>query len=222
MIKQSLAAIALVLFSSALSAQTAQYEVTIMNLTPGQTFTPQLVMTHSIDFRLFEFGQPASEGLEILAEGGDTSAVTDEAANFTTEAQTIGGLLGPGEETSIIISGPAERGFFTVAAMMIPTNDTFIAANHVRLPAQGSLMRMLFGYDAGTEANDQNCLNIPGPRCGGEGYSPDPADGDEGFVHIGNGFHELGDEGADGGEILGPRVYDWRNSVARVVVRRLQ
>ncbi|MEH6518131.1 MAG: spondin domain-containing protein [Halioglobus sp.] len=222
MLKQTLAASALVLFSGALAAQTAQYEVTITNLTPGQTFTPQLVMTHSSDFSLFDLGRPASVALEILAEGGDTSAVADDAANFATETQTIGALLGPGEETSITISGPKKRGFFTVAAMMIPTNDTFIAANRVALPTKGSLMSMLFAYDAGTEMNDQNCLNMPGPRCGGIGYSPDPADGDEGFVHIGNGFHELGEDSESEGEILGPRVYDWRNSVARVVVRRLQ
>jgi hypothetical protein len=222
MIKQSLAAFALVLFSSVVSAQTAQYEVTIMNLTPGQTFTPQLVMTHSSDFSLFELGQPASVALEILAEGGDTSAVATDAANYATEVQTIGVLLGPGEESSTIISGPRVRGFLTVAAMMIPTNDNFIAATNVRLPKRGSLTTMLSGYDAGTEENDQNCMNIPGPRCGGEGYSPEPAEGDEGFVHIGNGFHELGDVGPDDSEILGPRVYDWRNSVARVVVTRLR
>lgn len=221
MFRKTLAAFSLVLSSTAVMAQTVDYEVTITNLTPGQTFTPQLVVTHSNDFRLFTLGDPASEALEILAEGGDTSPVGDEAANFATDIQTIDGLLAPGETASIVVAGPAERGFFTVAAMMIPTNDTFIAANHVRLPEQGSLMRRLFAHDAGTEANDQNCNNIPGPRCGGEGYSPDVEDGDEGFVHISNGFHDLGDIADDGGELLGPRAYDWRNSVARVVVRRI-
>ena len=221
MIKKTMAALTLALSSTVVMAQTADYEVTITNLTPGQTFTPQLVITHSNDFRLFTLGEPASEALEILAEDGNTGPVGDEAANFATDVQTIGGLLEPGQSTSIVVTGPAERGFFTVAAMMIPTNDTFIAANHVRLPAQGSLMRRLFAHDAGTEANDQNCNNIPGPRCGGEGYSPDIAEGDEGFVHISNGFHDLGDVADDGGELLGPQFYDWRNSVARVVVRRI-
>lgn len=221
MFKTLIAGATLVLTSTAVFAQTAEYEVTITNLTPGQTLTPQLVVTHDIDFRLFTLGEPASEALEILAEDGNTGPVGDDAANFATDIQTIDGLLEPGQTSSIIVTGPAERGFFTVAAMMIPTNDTFIAANHVRLPERGSLMRMLFAYDAGTEANDQNCNNIPGPRCGGEGYSPDVMDSDEGFVHISNGFHDLGEIGEDGGEILGPRTYDWRNSVARVVVRRI-
>ena len=80
-------------------------------------------------------------------------------------------------------------------------------------------MRMVPAYDAGTEANDQNCANIPGPRCGGTGYVAEAGEGDEGFIHIGNGFHELGSEDADGSEILGPQTYDWRNNVARITVR---
>ena len=37
------------------------FEVTITNLTPGQTFTPQLVVTHTAGFRMFRLGDPASE-----------------------------------------------------------------------------------------------------------------------------------------------------------------
>jgi len=35
---------------------------------------------------------------------------------------------------------------------------------------------------------------------------------------VGNGFHELGDEDADGFEVLGPATYDWRNPVAKVTI----
>jgi hypothetical protein len=65
--------------------------------------------------------------------------------------------------------------------------------------------------------NDQNCANIPGPRCGGEGTSPAPQPSDEGFVHVGNGFHDLGD--APG--VLAPAHYDWNNPVAIVTIRRV-
>jgi alkaline phosphatase len=41
------------------------------------------------------------------------------------------------------------------------------------------------------EMNDQSCQHIPGPRCGGEAVS---AESGEGIVHIGNGFHDLGQE----------------------------
>ena len=56
----------------------------------------------------------------------------------------------------------------------------------------------------------------------GEGGSPGPNETDEGFVHIGNGIHELGDEDELGNRIINPKTYDWRNSVARITVRRMQ
>ena len=36
------------------------YEVTVTNITPGQTFTPQMVVTHAADISLFQLGEPAS------------------------------------------------------------------------------------------------------------------------------------------------------------------
>ncbi|MEO8224689.1 MAG: spondin domain-containing protein, partial [Gammaproteobacteria bacterium] len=86
----------------------------------------------------------------------------------------------------------------------------------------GSITYFAQAYDAGTEANDQNCNNIPGPRCGGAGSSPGNNAGDEGFVHISNGFHDLGSQGPGGGEVLKPAMYDWRNPVAMITVRRLR
>ncbi len=201
---------------------TRQYEVTITNLTRGQTFTPQLVTTHKRSVRLFQGGEPASLGLEILAEDGDTTMLSQELAaqgGVVGAIETIPGLLGPGQSASITISSSRQHRFLSVAAMLIPTNDAFMSVMRMRLPNRGSVSRIARAYDAGTELNDQNCLNIPGPRCGGEGHSPGPNVGDEGYVHIGNGFHQL--PPAVDGEVLGPLVYDWRNPVARVVVRRI-
>ena len=97
------------------------------------------------------------------------------------------------------------------------TNDTFVALNGVRLPRTTATYTAI-AYDSGTEANDQNCRNIPGPRCGGEGFSPGPNAGDEGYVYVSNGFHDLGNNR----RLLGPAVYDWRNPVARITVRRVR
>jgi hypothetical protein len=119
----------------------------------------------------------------------------------------------------IIVEASRRHRYLSVAAMLIPTNDTFMALNGVRLPLRGSARHMAMGFDAGTEANDQNCANIPGPRCMGAGYSPGPNDGDEGYVYVGNGFHSLPDSVA--GEVLGPLVYGWNNAVAEIVIRRL-
>ena len=100
--------------------------------------------------------------------------------------------------------------------------DTFVAVNRVKLPSSGAVQQLVPAYDAGTEYNDQNCANIPGPVCGGEGNSPGPNEDDEGFVHIGNGMHELGAEDEMGNRIIDPKTYDWRNSVARITVRRMK
>jgi hypothetical protein len=202
----------------------ARYEIEITNITKGQTFTPILVTTHSRSVQLFELGDPASEALEILAEAGDTGPIGDylnAQGRKVGEVATIPGLLGPGETARVEIRATGRARHLSAAAMLIPTNDTFFAVNGVRLPRWGDTFTAL-AYDAGTEENDQSCRNIPGPRCGGEGHSPEPGDGDEGHVHVGNGFHELGDVDSEGAEVLGPFTYDWRNPVALVTVRRVR
>ncbi len=202
--------------------QTRTYEVTITNVTKGQTFTPQLIAAHKGSIQFFELGKAASLGVEILAEAGDTTPLTEvlNASGVASGVETIGGLLGPGQTVSLQFEADPSHRFFSMAAMLIPTNDTFVALNRVRLPRWGSTTRTALAYDAGTEANDQNCLSMPGPRCGGEGHSPGPNVGDEGFVYVSNGFHNL--PAAEEGEVLGPLVYDWRNPVAQVVVRRIR
>jgi Spondin_N len=221
MFNKSFASMALALFAGSAVAQ-VDYEVTITNITHGQTFTPQLVVTHPGNAIIFRLGEPASPELEMLAESGDTGPLTNALSGVAMDITTIPGLLGPGEQASVVVSGNPGRGFVSVAAMMIPTNDSFVAMNRMKLPRSGAVQQMVPAYDAGTEYNDQNCANIPGPTCGGEGNSPGSNDTDEGFVHIGNGMHELGDEDAQGNQLIDPKTYDWRNSVARITVRRMQ
>lgn len=216
MFKKPLFAMTLALLGAqAMAQESVQYEVSITNMTQAQSFTPQLVVTHPGNVRLFRIGNEARETLEILAEGGDTGPLTERLAPAVDEATTLDGLLAPGQTTTTTISAESGRRFLSVAAMMIPTNDTFMALNRARLPAVGASEYLVPAYDAGTEANDQDCANIPGPTCGGVGYVGAPGEGDEGFVHISNGFHDLG------GDTLSPEIYDWRNPVARITVRRM-
>ena len=202
--------------TQAMAQQGIEYEVAITNLSPGQSFTPQLVVTHPGNVRLFRIGNPARETLEILAEGGDTAPLAERLAPSADEVKTVDGLLGPGQTVTTTITATDARHFLSIAAMMIPTNDTFMALNRARLPVAGSATFTVPAYDAGSEANDQDCANIPGPTCGGVGYVGAPAEGDEGFVHVSNGMHDLG------GDTLSPAIYDWRNPVARITVRRMR
>lgn len=221
-----LAAALLVLAAPALAAgPTVQYEVTITNLTVAQQFTPILAVAHKDEISLFESGAAASPELAALAEAGDLAPMT---ALLGTVPELVGGsainegLLDPGASATIVVE--TRRGFsrLSVASMLIPTNDTFMAVDSVRLPRFGESVTYALAYDAGSEPNDQSCANMPGPRCGGEGLSPDPDPGDEGIVVISNGFHDLGTVDADGAEVLGPRRYDWRNPVARVTISRIR
>jgi len=205
----------------ALADHGVYYEVTITNITQGQTFTPLLLATHKASVGLFEVGTKAGVELEQLAEGGATGPLAEvlkKAGNAVGDIEEGDSLLVPGDSITFKLRSDPRRQFLSLAAMLIPTNDTFVALDTVRLPWRGSTSYYARAYDAGTEANDQSCANMPGPRCGGEGYSPVPGPGDEGFVHVGNGFHELGEEDADGFEVLGPATYDWRNPVAKVTI----
>lgn len=211
--------------AAAASERAAMYEVTITNITKGQTFTPQLIVTHSAGVHLFTLGEPASEELSVLAEDGSTGPLTqllEHAGAAVEDVKTISGLLGPGASATITVEADRGHQFLSAAAMLIPTNDNFFALNKERLPLFGSASYVVPAYDAGTEANDQNCLHIPGPRCGGQGSSPGTNAGDEGYVYIGSGFHELGTVGEGGGEVLKPEIYDWRNPVALIKVRRVK
>lgn len=190
------------------------FEVTITNLTPGQAFTPLLVATHSPRLSFFTLGESASPGLALMAEAGDTSLLASELASTggVSETATNGALLQPGATVSIRIRANRFSDELSFAGMLIPTNDSFVALNGLDLPWSGApVVRMLNAYDAGSEPNDELCANIPGPVCGGQG--PSPAAGGEGYVHVSSGIHGEGD--------LSPARYDWRNPVARVVVRRV-
>jgi len=199
------------LASGAAMAQTG-VEITVTNLTRGQSFTPIFAASHTGEVALFRLGEPAIPALAELAEGGSPGPLMDLAAasRAVTDYTASEGLLGPGESITLILnSRPNDR--ISVAAMLIPTNDTFFAANGVTVPPQGTVTVRAPGYDAGSEPNDELCDNIPGPVCGGEGNSPDA--GGEGFVHITAGIQGIGD--------LEPADYDWRNPVADIVIRAL-
>ncbi|MDJ0698533.1 MAG: spondin domain-containing protein [Woeseiaceae bacterium] len=187
------------------------YDVTITNITSGQTFTPLLVVSHRRNISLFELGEPASEGLATIAESGNIDPLRnalDDLDNKVLDTATNGGLLGPGESVTVRIAGNSRFDRVSVAGMLIPTNDTFVALDSAYL-SRRTRTHTVPAYDAGSEHNDELCANIPGPVCMGAG--PSEEDG-EGYVHISSGIHGIGD--------LEAAAYDWRNPVAKISVRQ--
>ncbi len=195
-----------------------QYEVTVINLTRGQQFTPLLVASHKGNVRIFTPGSPASSELRTLAEEGNTAplmAVLSANADYK-QVLTVPGLLDPGRSVTTKVNAEGSD-FLTVAAMLIPTNDAFLALNGVRIPRGMETIDLYVpAYDAGTERNDELCASIPGPNfaeCGGPGKGG-VAGGGEGFVHVHAGIHGVGD--------LKPALRDWNNPVALITVRRVR
>ncbi len=192
-----------------------QFEVVVTNLTRGQRFTPILVASHRKDVKLFELGEAASPELATVAEEGNTGPLKAklEADPRVLDVEVGPGLLQPGESRTITVE---TRGLFdhlSVVAMLIPTNDGFFAANGVK----GGRSIVIFSpaYDAGSEVNDELCESIPGPsfsECGGDGGGVEVTGGEEGYVHISPGIHGIGDFDAP--------TRDWRNPVARIVIRK--
>ena len=194
-------------------AKPREYEVTVTNMTRGESFTPVLVATHTSAIQLFEAGTAASAELATLAEGGDTDALAGVlgASNGVAAVNTSEGLLAPGQSVTITISSRGGSKLLSLAAMLIPTNDAFVTLNGVALPRgrRGEVVYTALAYDAGSEPNDELCANIPGPVCGGEGASTGSG---EGYVHVHSGIHGIAD--------LATASYDWRNPVARISIRR--
>ena len=189
------------------------YAVTVTNITMGQSFTPLLVATHTSDVSFFKLGAAPSAELAALAEGGATGGlqgVLNSQPEYVMDTATSGmSLIGPGEEVTIYVTGNRDYNRLSLAGMLLPTNDTFVAMNSMALP-RNYASRLALAFDAGSETNDELCINIPGPHCGGVPFSGGLA---EGYVHISRGISGEGD--------LLASEYDWRNPVARVSVRRM-
>ena len=219
--KLKLAALLIITASSFMTApvfasdEARRYEVTITNLTRGISFTPILVATHRSGPVLFTVGKPASDELLTVAERGNTAPLANSlnALGKVADLKTTTGLLSPGQSVTVVLEGGKKVKHISIASMLLPTNDAFFSLNAVLLPGS-SRSRSYYSpaYDAGSETNDELCINIPGPHCGGNGLSP--ADSGEGFVHIHAGIHGIGS--------LDAATYDWRNPVAKISIRRLK
>ncbi|MGH9838576.1 MAG: spondin domain-containing protein [Blastocatellia bacterium] len=197
-----------------------RYEVTITNLTRGQQFTPILVASHREGVSLFKLGEPVSSQMATLAEEGNTAPLAALLTSMPQVRDVVSGsgLTDPGKSVTLTFDAPGAFDHFSVAAMLIPTNDAFFAINGVELPRGNSPLTLFSpAYDSGSERNDELCASIPGPsftECGGPGGGGAPTGGEEGFAHIHAGIHGIGN--------LMPARRDWRNPVARIIVRRVR
>jgi hypothetical protein len=211
------------------AAGAAEIEVTIQNVTSHSYFTPLLVAAHPHDVAMFALGEAASVSLQAMAEGGDISGLNNEltAAGAMTVQNPAGGLLAPGMTATATLQSEGTNDALSVAAMILPTNDGFVALNGWEVPEEaGTYSFMLNAYDAGTEANDEivnggGTPGVPGIPADPGGLAGSGATGvaasAEGYVHIHRGI--VGDTNSSGGASdLDSRYHRWLNPVAVVTV----
>jgi hypothetical protein len=161
------------------SEPAAEYELTITNTNPGQNFSPPVIVLHGPGFRLFELGQPATEALWRLGEDGSTAeyqALTDPDVRAIIVGRPVHRRDSPVFTTAL--QTPPDV-LVSVAAMLSLTNDGFVAARSIELPADvgASTTVALRAYDAGSEVNTESCAHVP---C--EIHDQRMTDGAEGIV----------------------------------------
>ncbi|MCH9696244.1 MAG: spondin domain-containing protein [Gammaproteobacteria bacterium] len=204
----------------------ASFDVTVINLTNAQPLSPAAVIGHQDGYSVFTVGTAATAGLEQMAEGGDNTALLAEAtADANVLASSSGAApIGPaGSETITIevLESDVANLRMSIATMLVNTNDAFSAVNGMSFAgmAVGDSMTLdTIAYDAGTEADSEEAIHIPGPAGGGEGFNAARDDeGDRVSMHSGV---VSGEDGFASSDLTGQHRFD--NPVMRVRIARTQ
>ncbi|HEY5958635.1 MAG TPA: spondin domain-containing protein, partial [Polyangiaceae bacterium] len=154
------------------------FDVTLMNQSGASAF-PLIVSrvawaTHGDGFSAFMPGQPASAGIEALAEDGNPTPLLGEWGAIANVSAT--GIAGTapftsGQSVTLNVTPDAMHRYLSFAAMLVPSNDTFAAlgpqgvalldvTGNPRAAASiaADIMEQLAAWDAGTEANQGGAL----------------------------------------------------------------
>lgn len=200
----------------------ASYEITAVNLTAGQPFSPLAVLIHDDSQAAFSIGSPASGGLELLAEGGDNSQFLDEMDSVAEVSGAAPIAPGGNEALNLELDTSDASGLrLTTITMLVNSNDAITGVNGADIGdlAVGESMTFnTIGYDAGTEANTELGSEIPGPAGGGEGFNAARDDiRDQVMMHQGV---VTADDGLPSSDLS--EQHRWDNPVARFQITRTQ
>jgi hypothetical protein len=173
--------------------QALSYRITLTNVSNNQPLSPVAAVLHTAGYSGWQTGSAATEELEMLAEGGDTTAfvAAAEADSHVLETATGSGLIMPGaaEAVDLMAMVSDEDDIqLSLASMLVNTNDAFTGTTAHALGdlAVGESQRFyVHNYDAGTEANSETAATIPGPAGGGEGFNSARDDVDFVSIHGG-------------------------------------
>jgi len=173
------------------SADMATYSVKVTNVSSNQPLSPTAVVFHNGSYSAWEIGAAVTDGLEVLAEGGDPSAFLAEAGTYSDVMATAAGMgaVGPGGSDTVTATVPKNTDLrVSVVTMLVNTNDAFTGVNGSAVGAlsvDDSITIYANVYDAGTESNDESMGTVPGPAAGGEGFNASRNDRDFATGHGG-------------------------------------
>lgn len=184
------------------------YEVTITNITTSkQGLSPALIATHPASARAWQMGQPASAGLELLAEEGKPDAWAAELRGGATDVVTTKAHLLPGDSITVMIKA-RDGDVLSAGTMLIQTNDGFTGLDSVAItPGDKDAM----AYDAGTEENTEAAADVPGPPFGG--MNRGPATNPQQPIAAHPGIKGTADVTPD---------FNWSGPVARFTIQRVE
>jgi hypothetical protein len=187
-------------------ASPARYRVTIVQEWSASTHpttlparwhtSPAVLAAHRLPGDMFAVGEPASPGIELMAETGATSVLRSELAATATvgEVDTGGGINGTGT-SRLDVGVDASNGHLSLVTMLAPSPDWFVGFSAVQMwDGDAWIDRIEFDlqpYDAGTDSgtrftsgdiDTQPALPISGPR--DSGYLAAVGEGRFGYVVI--------------------------------------
>lgn len=167
------------------------FRISITNLSPAQPMTPPVVAIHDVGTHIFQLGELAEEGVQMVAEDGNSELLVDLVTlDSTVSASGIAtaeepGAFEPGETATIVLETEATDQVLSIINMVVCTNDAFTGVDSMVLPVDDTpISQTAVYYDAGTEVNvlDADYWVMP---CGGSGENLHEDEGGVIAVHDG-------------------------------------
>lgn len=225
-----------------------EYDVTVINLTQGQPFSPPVVATHQDEDDVFKLSQPSSEAVKQIAENGNNrpllellhdQRVDETVFDFAQAPAPLVPQGTPGAEATAPFpcgGGCPDRWTARIRAdeahariswvsMLVCTNDGFTGVGGVSLPTEigEEMVIQTPAYETSTERNTEVLADIM-PPCQGLIGVPSPS-GAPGTAQSNPALAESGNilphRGVVGGNELDPAVHGWSDPAGKILITRL-
>lgn len=214
------------------AVKSKMYEVTVTNLTPGQPITPPLLVTHSADAGFFSIGEMASNGIQQLAENGNSIPLVETLQGKSGIVSIVQGETplvpanDPGNtglrhSETFVVSSEGNIRYLSFASMLVCTNDGFAGIDSVKLPINQKTVYAM-AYDARTEMNTEDFADLVPPCQGAIGVSSDDEGTDESNDVILEEGIIIPHPGIMGGDDLLESVHAWENPVVKIDIVRIK